>query len=356
MPDREQVLRLHRHRVVADTESRRQAVCAYTSAVVGCSPDDITAVSRFEDGNRHAVYRVSYLDGMGALSDVVVRVSYSGGEAERAHAEREASVLEVTGGVAAPVLHDFRCSSPWFDTPVMCMAHVPGRQIDLTAAPSVEIERLGSLVAWVHGCPTDGVVGQPAAPASMASYAEGRLESILSTLSWVRDPVPHPLQAGLRTAADEVERQWEAVRETDAFRTGEMPALLHGDVAPGNILRGRDPVLIDWEYTRLGDPADEIAYLFDQNGLSPPRREAFWRGYRGHQPNQEPLGSVVQRVDWWEPVTLLSSALWWVERWVRRTEGDSDGRVDPDVPRDAAYYLSRATMRSDRLEDLLGRR
>ena len=29
----------------------------YVSAAVGCSPDRITAVSRFQDGNRHAVYR-----------------------------------------------------------------------------------------------------------------------------------------------------------------------------------------------------------------------------------------------------------------------------------------------------------
>lgn len=52
-------------------------------------------------------------------------------------------------------------------------------------------------------------------------------------------------------------------------------------------------MLIDWEYTRLGDPADEIAYLFDQNGLDPSRREAFWR-------NREPsyyLDHVTRRLD-----------------------------------------------------------
>ena len=81
-------------------------------------------------------------------------------------------------------------------------------------------------------------------------------------------------------AADSLETCWEGLRNAESFRTDEMLALLHGDIASGNILWSPDPGLIDWEYTRLGDPADEIAYLFDQNGLTPPRRQAFWRGYR----------------------------------------------------------------------------
>lgn len=81
----------------------------------------------------------------------------------------------------------------------------------------------------------------------------------------------------------------------------EALVLHHGDLGPGNIL-WPGPVLIDWEYTRLGDAADEIAYVFDQNGLTPLQRDAFWRGYR-------PTESVPGRVPWWEPVTLLGSAL-----------------------------------------------
>ena len=50
---------------------------------------------------------------------------------------------------------------------------------------------------------------------------------------------------------------------------------------------GPGPVLIDWEYARLGDPADEIAYLFDQNGLSP--------GHRGHFGEGTERASAVKR-------------------------------------------------------------
>ena len=118
---------------------------------------------------------------------------------------------------------------------------------------------------------------------------------------------------------------------------------------------GPGPVLIDWEYARLGDPADEIAYLLDQNDLSPGQREAFWRGYNEGASIQSPLKHITRRVDWWEPVTLLGSALWWVERWVRRAAGDAAGTVDPDVPRDPGYYADHAIRRLDRLERLLDR-
>ena len=65
----------------------------------------------------------------------------------------------------------------------------------------------------------------------------------------------------------------EASHGAESFEAGETLALLHGDIGPGNVLWGPDPVLIDWEYTRLGDPADEIAYLFDQNALTEPQRQ-----------------------------------------------------------------------------------
>ncbi len=327
----------------------------YVSAAVGCSRDRITAASRFQDGNRHAVYKVSYLGPTGAIEDVVVRVSYGGSQADCAQSEREARVLKKAGGIAAPLLYDFRCTSPWFETPSMCMQFVAGQQRELSSARLAEIERLGSVVAWVHGRPADDLADQPSKPGDLLSYAEGRLQSIISTLACARDPLPAAIQARLRGAANSVQRSWEAARDDRSFRTGATLALLHGDPGPGNILWGPGPVLIDWEYARPGDPADEIAYLFDQNGLSPGRRAAFWRGYREGVSSQASLDNVINRVDWWEPVTLLGSGLWWVERWVRRAAADAAGSVDPHVQRDPGYYVDHVIRRLDRLERLLDR-
>jgi thiamine kinase-like enzyme len=145
------------------------------------------------------------------------------------------------------------------------------------------------------------------------------------------------------------------LKDSESFTTDETLVLLHGDIAPGNILWGPDPLLIDWEYTRPGDPADDVAYLFDQSDLGAVQREAFWRGYRESLTGQLWLAHVTDRVSWWEPVTLLGSALWWVERWIRRTQA-AMGKVDPEVPREPGYYFDHIIRRLDRLDKLLTRR
>ncbi len=122
--------------------------------------------------------------------------------------------------------------------------------------------------------------------------------------------------------------------------------LLHADLGPGNVVRGASPVLIDWEYARIGDPADEIAYLFDQNGLDAPQRDVFFHGYRADD-------GIGARVAWWEPVTLIGSLLWRVDWWLRRAQADAAGRRDPSAEREAIYYLDHGARRLDRLEQLI---
>ncbi len=303
---------------------------AYVSAAMGVGSEVIKGVTPIEGGNRHWVYRLSLGE-----RDVVARVSYGGDASEVAHAEHEAAVLAVVGGVAGPELYDFRVRSPWFDTPAMCMQFVPGRQAELATCGLPRIRELGGLVAWVHGRPVSGL-GEAS---SVAVYADERLRGISAKLAWVRDPLPRALQERLRRAAGSV---GEA-----RFDAGGGLSLLHGDIGPGNVLWGGGPFLIDWEYARLGDPADEVAYAFDQNGLAPEQREAFWDGY-----GEAAGGGVrrlVERAAWWEPVTLLGSTLWWVERWVRRTEQPGD----PGVPREAEFYLGHVCRRLDRLAHLV---
>jgi thiamine kinase-like enzyme len=159
----------------------------------------------------------------------------------------------------------------------------------------------------------------------------------------------------LNAAADGVARGLDATGAAGSFRTGESLVLLHGDPAGDNILwAAADPVLIDWEYSRLGDPADEVAYLFDQNDLAAHQREAFWHGYR--EGGSVPWSSdLVERATWWEPATLLGSTLWWVERLVRRADAEAADVLDPAVSRELDYYFDRVVRRLDRLDRLLAR-
>lgn len=86
--------------------------------------------------------------------------------------------------------------------------------------------------------------------------------------------VPPTVWASWRRAADSLAESFEAARDSGSFNSDEGLVLLHGDVAPGNVLWNPRPCLIDWEYARLGDPADEMAYTFDQNALTPSQRQA----------------------------------------------------------------------------------
>jgi len=52
----------------------------------------------------------------------------------------------------------------------------------LRSATAAEIERLGSVVAWAHGRPVDDLVDGSSEPGNLVSFAEGRLQSIISTL------------------------------------------------------------------------------------------------------------------------------------------------------------------------------
>src|SRR5256885_4564603 len=134
-------------------------VGGYVSAAVDdCSVDRITAVSRFDNGERHAVYRVSYLDGRGDRNDVVVRVSLGNDANECALAEREARVLETVQSIAAPRLYDFRRQSSWFEAPAMCVQFISGEQRDLSEAAPGDLGRLGSVLAWVHRLPVEDLV------------------------------------------------------------------------------------------------------------------------------------------------------------------------------------------------------
>ncbi len=339
--------------VVQSTDQREEiAVRGYACDVMGCPDEAITAVSRFEHGNRHSVYRVRCAIGA-ATRDVVVRICLGGDSADVVQAGREAAVLGVVGGSAAPELFDFRPTSAWFATPVMCMQYLPGPDRDLHAVGPAEIEDLAALVAWVHRRPLDALSESLGPATTVRAYAEDRLHSILATLAWARDPLPGDLQRRLRSAADALAASLGAAQDAPSFSAAGTLSLLHGDIGPGNVLWSPSPRLIDWEYTRLGDPADEIAYAFDQNALTACEREAFWAGYADGLGDQFRQAEVAERVGWWEPMTLLGSTLWWVQRWIRRSELESGGHEDAGVPRERAYYFERVTSRIDRLETRL---
>jgi len=337
-------------RVVTD---RGRQVRAYAAEVVpGCSADRVTDVTRFESGENHDVYRLSYLAPDGRARQVVVRVASSASARDFQAAEREAVVLRKVQGLAAPLLHDFRCESNWFDAPSMCMEYVAGVQRGPTSPD--DCERLGSVVGQVHDLSIDDLPDALQGPFTLADYLDSRLAKIAERTPAIRAPLPAAVQRRLEGALSLVAQRRRAALSSDCFQTDESLVLLHGDVAGGNILWTPRPVLIDWEYARLGDAADEVAYIFNQNDLTEEQRGAFWRGYAQSCQSARRVNYVMDRVQWWEPITVLGSAFFWVNLWSQRADADAAGYVDDSVPKEQEYYREHTTRRLERFEQLVG--
>ena len=330
-----------------DIEER---VRRYASDVVGdCALEQITSVVRFEAGDRHEVYRVSYFDDVGATKDLVVRVSTSDEVAECAQAEREAAVLTKLQGNGAPRLYDFRNDRRWFDTPAMCMQFIAGEHRELLSAPPGDLERLGAVVASVHNLPVNDLADRFPGPNTATAYVDEWIELIASYLPKLREPLSRAVGSRVERARSFVNASLECGPSSGSGSSEDGLVLLHGDIGPGNILWSERPVFIDWEYARLGDPSDEVAYIFGQHGLASSQRDAFWSGYRRATTLLE-FERIVERVRWWEPVTLFGSALWWLERWSRRADADAVGDLDPSAAKPQTYYLDHVIRRLDRFD------
>jgi hypothetical protein len=155
-----------------DVERR---VREYVSAVFSHpAADCVGQVQRLDAGENHDVYRVSML--APEAVDVVVRIATSERARDCEIAGREARVLEKLRGVAAPVLYDFRCQSPWFDVPTTCMQFVEGAQRPPRDAE--DAERLGSVVGAVHALTVDDLDSWVSPDLTLAGYLDARIVKI----------------------------------------------------------------------------------------------------------------------------------------------------------------------------------
>ena len=325
------------------------AVRSYVAEVMpDCSLESITLVERLRSGENHVVYRVSYLDPEGDGKDVVVRAG-SGDDAERVPAHREATVMRKVGGLVGPEIHDFRPRCPGFEGPIICMQFLAGDQPALNRVGQQDVQRLGDVVQRLHALPVDDLTAWGPGDLGLLTYAQERWRAHLaSRLPAIRDPLPGALQRRLRAAVGLASDDMGELMARADEGLDESLVLLHGDVSGANVIWAPHPVLIDWEYARLGDPADEVGYLFTQNDLGQAHRAAFWRGYGGRM-TATMLDGIMQRARLWEPITLLGSIMWWLDAW-SRGEATPTVKSDPSLPKTGEYYLQQAVERLDRFE------
>lgn len=324
-------------------------VSEYVSTIMDdCTAERIAAIAQFEQGENHTVFRVSYLDGLDIQRDVVVRVLNSGSDADRAQAGREAAVLSQLAGTVSPRIFDFSRSNSFANSAVMCLEYLPGRSESLEAASPSQMAQLGATLRQTHAMPIDKLAPMLDGAPDLRTYVDDRLQSMLVRMSFVRAPLAESTQTTFNDAAIWAERTAARLRAAD---DPDSPVLLHGDVSSGNILWTPKPVLIDWEYARIGDAADEIGYLFGQNALRQDQRDGLWQGY-GPSRDRAAFERTVKRAAAWEPLTLFGSALYWIDLWSRRVTADATRTVDPSAPKIAAYYLDFAERYLDRCSHL----
>lgn len=198
----------------------------------------------------------------------------------------EAAALERVAGLrAAPAL---LAAGPG----VLVTARVPGAVLPLREVAPEALRGLGALLRRVHDLEHSDAGAPPGVPAvgALADYRAGRAERMVAA-------------AGPRGAL--------AARVAAATADRDPPApwpfrLLHGDVWGGNVVWDGDrPVLVDWEYSHLGDPALDLAYAAAMDDLDETGVGALIAGYGDEV--------LAPRLAAWRPLLAMESAVWFAD-------------------------------------------
>jgi aminoglycoside phosphotransferase (APT) family kinase protein len=171
------------------------------------------------------------------------------------------------------------------------MSLVPGAVRPLGRLRPADARALGVLLRRVHDSArtaTGGLPGWPGRVRSLAAYRRRRTADMLA------------IAGGDRGLAERVIADAGPGPAEDAPRPFRF---LHGDLAASNVLWSPAPALVDWEFWRMGDPAEDLAYLAEINDLPDRVFAAVVGGYG------DP--GIASRIRLWRPLCALDIALWY---------------------------------------------
>jgi aminoglycoside phosphotransferase (APT) family kinase protein len=163
------------------------------------------------------------------------------------------------------------------------------------SATSVDdLGALGSLLRKTHetACQASGgLPGWLRTARTLASYRRRRAADALALAGPRRRALADRVIFGLPSQP--------AVDDPRPFR------LLHGDLVAENIVwTSQGPRLVDWEFWRMGDPAEDLAYLAELNGLDDRAFRAVLDGYG--------VPGMSERADSWCALVALDAAAWYL--------------------------------------------
>jgi aminoglycoside phosphotransferase (APT) family kinase protein len=200
---------------------------------------------------------------------------------------REATALRSLGGRAwLPELID--AGPGW-----MVSTRLPGAPRAIAAVTPAEAAQLGAVLREAHESrrgPTGGLWSWDGPAGSLRAYRSARARDTEALLAGGPE-------AGLARAAAAGPLGGE--EDADPFR------LLHGDLVELNVVWGPDgPGLVDWEFSRMGDPAEDLAYLIELNRLGAEAAAAVLAGYG--RPGME------GRIAAWRPLVAADAGAWYL--------------------------------------------
>jgi aminoglycoside phosphotransferase (APT) family kinase protein len=198
---------------------------------------------------------------------------------------REARALRmVAGRDVAPAL--VTAGPGRLETALVAGAPRPARA--LTVADGRALGALLRAVHESHRRRTGGRHVWPARVRSLAAYRRMRIADVRAVAG--RD----------RRLAERV----IAALPPEALADEPVPfALLHGDPVLANVVWDGRPVLVDWEFWRFGDAAEDLAYVIEVNMLPARVAAALVDGYGP--------GGAVARVGTWRALVALDAGLWY---------------------------------------------
>lgn len=191
------------------------------------------------------------------------------------------------------------------------LAHVAG----LGVAPAVVAHGPGTLVTeWLAGdSPGLATIAPERAAALGRALARihGRVKATAGSYDGWETPARDLPEYRRRRARDISSQTGGPDPDGRPAPAGGGPfCLVHGDVWGGNVIwqEGR-PRLVDWEFHRVGDPAEDLAYAAAMDDMPPGLVAAVLTGYGA--PHLAPA------VRWWRPLLALDCAEWFT------AEGDA---------------------------------
>lgn len=188
---------------------------------------------------------------------------------------------------------------------------LPGEPAPLAEATEDDLDSLARVLACIHTHENDHYVVWPDLSACYGPRSD-LLRARIASLPGYRSFNDPPLDALLML--------YQALQDIEMTSTGwddGRYALIHGDLSVGNILWSDGGVsLIDWEYARPSDPAEELAYLVSEQPVPDETVQRLRDAYIGHGGPPD----AWDRVAGWLPFTTLDSALWWCDHLLERGE------------------------------------